>query len=181
MGTVRTSPERRAAAMTMEPSPRLVSKRKEVLTLRVAIGSDHGGLKLKKEIISYLEEQGISCEDFGTYTNDSVDYPDFAASVARVVARGEFQRGILCCGTGIGVSIAANKMPGIRAALCHDTFSARMAGEHNMANIITLGERVVGPGLARDIVAAWLDAQFAGGRHARRLEKITALEQKPCR
>ncbi|TYO96548.1 ribose 5-phosphate isomerase B [Desulfallas thermosapovorans] len=146
--------------------------------MQVAIGSDHGGIKLKNELIAYFEEQGIAYHDFGTYTNDSVDYPDFARAVAEAVASGKFERGVLCCGTGIGVSIAANKIPGIRAALCHDTFSARMATEHNMANIITLGERVIGPGLARDIVGAWLNAKFAGGRHARRLEKIAALERE---
>lgn len=149
--------------------------------MRVAIGSDHGGFKLKSEILNYLREQNIEYRDFGTYSTDSVDYPDFAAAVARAVAGGDFQRGILCCGTGIGVSIAANKVPGIRAALCHDTFSARMASEHNMANIITMGERVIGPGLARDIVGAWLGAVFAGGRHARRLEKIDELEKNCCR
>ncbi len=149
--------------------------------MQIAIGSDHGGFKLKSEIISYLKERNIDYKDFGTYSTDSVDYPDFAAAVAKAVATGECQRGILCCGTGIGVSIAANKVPGIRAALCHDTYSARMAGEHNMANIITLGERVIGPGLARDIVGAWLDARFAGGRHARRLEKIAGLERDYCR
>ena len=148
--------------------------------MRVAIGSDHGGFNLKSEIINYFKEANIAYHDFGTYSTDSVDYPDFAAAVAGAVVGGEFKRGILCCGTGIGVSIAANKVPGIRAALCHDTFSARMASEHNMANIITLGERVIGPGLARDIVVAWLGTEFAGGRHARRLEKITALENKYC-
>lgn len=148
--------------------------------MQVAIGSDHGGFRLKTEIINYLQEQGIDYHDFGTYSTDSVDYPDFARAVAEAVAAGKFERGILCCGTGIGVSIAANKVAGIRAALCHDTFSARMAGEHNMANIITLGERVIGTGLARDIVAAWLNAKFAGGRHTQRLEKIAAMERDAC-
>jgi len=148
--------------------------------LQVAIGSDHGGFRLKTEIIAYLKEQGIDCQDFGTYSTDSVDYPDFARAVAEAVAGGKFERGILCCGTGIGVSIAANKVAGIRAALCHDTFSARMAGEHNMANIITLGERVIGFGLARDIVGTWLNAKFAGGRHAQRLEKIAVMERDGC-
>ncbi len=145
--------------------------------MQVAIGSDHGGFRLKTEIIAYLKEQGIDYKDFGTYSTDSVDYPDFARAVAEAVAGGKFERGILCCGTGIGVSIAANKVAGIRAALCHDTFSARMAGEHNMANIITMGERVIGFGLARDIVRAWMKAKFAGGRHAQRLEKIAAIEK----
>lgn len=148
--------------------------------MRVAIGSDHGGLRLKAEIIDYLEQQKIAYQDFGTYTADSVDYPDFAQAVAGAVAKGDFDRGILCCGTGIGVCIAANKVNGVRAALCHDTFSARMAEEHNMANIITLGERVIGPGLARDIVDAWLNAKFAGGRHARRLDKIAEMEKGSC-
>jgi len=145
--------------------------------LQVAIGSDHGGFRLKTEIIAYLKERGIDYEDYGTYSTDSVDYPDFARAVAEAVAGGKFERGILCCGTGIGVSIAANKVAGIRAALCHDTFSARMAGEHNMANIITMGERVIGFGIARDIVEAWLNAKFAGGRHAQRLEKIAVIEK----
>lgn len=150
--------------------------------MRVAIGSDHGGFNLKAEIISYLEERQIDYNDFGTYSLDSVDYPDFARIVADAVVSGDCDRGILCCGTGIGVSIAANKVAGIRAALCHDTFSARMASEHNNANIITLGERVIGPGLARDIVGAWLASDFAGGRHARRVEKIAEIEKdnKEC-
>ena len=130
------------------------------------------------EIIGYLKEKQIDYNDFGTYSLDSVDYPDFARVVADAVASGDYDRGILCCGTGIGVSIAANKVGGIRAALCHDTFSARMASEHNNANIITLGERVIGPGLARDIVGAWLNSEFAGGRHARRVEKIAEIEKK---
>ena len=145
--------------------------------MRVAIGSDHGGFKLKAEIIGYLKEKQIEYKDFGTYTPDSVDYPDFARAVADAVVSGNYDRGILCCGTGIGVSIAANKVAGIRAALCHDTFSARMASEHNNANIITMGERVIGPGLARDIVEAWLNSEFAGGRHARRIDKITEIEK----
>ncbi len=145
--------------------------------MQVAIGSDHGGFRLKTEIIAYLKERGIDYKDYGTYSTDPVDYPDFARAVAEAVAGGKFERGILCCGTGIGVSIAANKVANIRAALCHDTFSARMAGEHNMANIITMGERVIGFGLARDIVDAWLNAKFAGGRHAQRLEKIAVIEK----
>ena len=145
--------------------------------MKVAVGSDHGGLKLKMEILSYLREKGIAMHDFGIYSAVAVDYPDIARVVAESVAGGEYDRGILCCGTGIGVSIAANKVLGIRAALCHDVFSARMAVEHNQANIITLGERVIGFGLAREIVGAWLKAQFAGGRHAVRVEKIAAMER----
>ncbi|MDK2821267.1 MAG: ribose 5-phosphate isomerase [Clostridia bacterium] len=146
--------------------------------LRIAIGSDHGGFHLKKAIKEYLDKENIVYEDFGTYNSESVDYPDYAEKVAIAVASGEYDKGILCCGTGIGVSIVANKIPGIRAALCNDTFSARAAREHNDANILTLGERVIGPGLAIDIVSTWLKAEFSGGRHARRVEKITAIEKR---
>ncbi|MDN5345496.1 MAG: ribose 5-phosphate isomerase [Clostridia bacterium] len=148
--------------------------------MRIALGSDHGGFHLKAVIKEYLDQQGIENHDFGTYDAGSVDYPDYARKVAEAVVRGECDRGILCCGTGIGVCIAANKVPGIRAALCHDTFSARAAREHNDANILTLGERVIGPGLARDIVATWLAAEFSGGRHARRVDKISAIENSYC-
>ncbi|MGI9953126.1 ribose 5-phosphate isomerase B [Moorellaceae bacterium AZ2] len=146
--------------------------------MRIALGSDHGGYYLKEEIKKFLEEEGVSYRDFGCFSPEAVDYPDYARQVAEAVARGEFERGILCCGTGIGVAIAANKIPGIRAALCHDTFSARASREHNDANILTLGGRVIGPGLARDIVKIWLETEFAGGRHARRLAKIAALERE---
>ncbi|MDN5325458.1 MAG: ribose 5-phosphate isomerase [Moorella sp. (in: firmicutes)] len=146
--------------------------------MRVALGSDHGGFHLKMAIKDYLDRQGIANYDFGTYNAESVDYPDYAHKVAAAVAGGEYDRGILCCGTGIGVCIAANKVPGIRAALCHDTFSARAAREHNDANILTLGERVIGPGLALDIVDTWLKAEFSGGRHARRVQKISTIENQ---
>ncbi|RJQ27678.1 MAG: ribose 5-phosphate isomerase B [Peptococcaceae bacterium] len=145
--------------------------------MKVAIAGDHGGFQLKKEIIRYLAEMGIDYKDFGTYSEESVDYPDFALPVAEAVREGRFDRGILCCGTGIGVAIAANKVPGIRAAQCHDTFSARAAREHNNANILTMGQRVIGLGLAREIVRVWLEAGFTGGRHACRLEKVIAIEQ----
>ncbi len=148
--------------------------------MQLAIASDHGGLQLKTEIIDYLKEVAIDCQDFGTYSGESVDYPDIVMPVAEAVAKKEFDLGILCCGTGIGVSIAANKVSGIRAALCHDSFSARMAREHNNANIITMGERVIGAGLARDILATFLHAQFSGGRHARRVDKIHNIEKKYC-
>jgi len=146
--------------------------------LRIAVASDHGGYRLKQDIINYLGLAGYEFEDLGTYSAESVDYPDFARAVAEAVRSGAFDRGIILCGTGIGVCIAANKVPGIRAALCHDTFSARAAREHNDANVLTMGERVIGPGLARDIVAAWLAAEFQGGRHARRVAKITAIEEE---
>lgn len=129
----------------------------------------------------FLTAQGIHYHDFGTHAPDAVDYPDFALPVAEAVARGEFDRGIIVCGTGIGVSIVANKVPGVRAALCHDTFSARSSRAHNDANILTLGERVVGPGLALEIVRVWLASEFEGGRHARRVAKIAAIEKKYSR
>lgn len=142
----------------------------------VAIGSDHGGFRLKEEIKQFMDEQGIAFRDFGTYSTDSVDYPDISRSVAQSVAAGECNRGIIICGTGIGVSIAANKIKGIRAALCHDVYSAQMSREHNDANILTMGERVVGFGLARAIVEKWLATEFAGGRHERRVCQIANLE-----
>ncbi len=145
--------------------------------MKIALGSDHGGYNLKEYIKDTLEQKGIRCMDFGTYSTRSVDYPDFALKVAKSVAGGECDQGILCCGTGIGISIAANKVPGIRAAVCGDCFSARMAREHNNANILCLGERVVGRGLAFEIVEAWLKAEFQGGRHEKRLDKISDIER----
>lgn len=146
--------------------------------MKIAVASDHGGFRLKEEITALLRESGVEYKDFGAFSEDSVDYPDIALVVAEAVQRGDFDRGVLCCGTGIGVAISANKVPGIRAAQCHDTFSARAAREHNNANILTMGQRVIGPGLARDIVAMWLQAEFQEGRHARRVGKIGAIEQK---
>ena len=143
----------------------------------IAIGSDHGGFRLKEEIKNFLTEMGIEYRDFGTYSTESVDYPDISRNVATAVAAGECQRGIIICGTGIGVSIAANKIKGIRAALCHDVFSAQMSREHNDANILTLGERVIGPGLAKAIVEKWVTTEFAGGRHGKRVCMISALEE----
>ncbi|MGF7183941.1 ribose 5-phosphate isomerase B [Desulfitispora alkaliphila] len=145
--------------------------------MKIAIGSDHGGFHLKKEIIKLLEEQGRDYKDFGTYSEDSVDYPDISLKVAESVQSGEFDRGILICGTGIGIGIAANKMAGIRAALCHDTFSAQASRQHNNANILTMGERVIGPGVAKEIVKFWLDTEFEGGRHTRRIDKIGLMER----
>ncbi|MBC9784530.1 ribose 5-phosphate isomerase B [Heliobacterium chlorum] len=149
--------------------------------MKIAIGSDHGGFRLKEEIKTYFAKEAgdkeIILDDLGTHTEESVDYPDFGAKVARAVAAGEYDFGIVICGTGIGISIAANKVPGIRCALCSDTFSAKMAREHNDANVLAMGERVIGPGLAREIVAAFFSSDFAGGRHARRVEKLRALEQ----
>jgi ribose 5-phosphate isomerase B len=146
--------------------------------MRIAIGSDHAGFRLKNIIKERCAAAGREFLDFGVDRPQPVDYPDIATTVAEAVARGECDQGILVCGTGIGMMIAANKVPGIRAALCHDLFTARAAREHNDANVLTLGERVLQPELACDIVTAWLQARFAGGRHARRLEKIRELEQK---
>jgi hypothetical protein len=145
--------------------------------MKVAIGADHGGYRLKEDIKGLLEDLGVDYKDFGTHSTESVDYPDVALPVAQSVADGLFDRGILICGTGIGIGIAANKVKGIRAALVHDTFSAHASREHNDANILTMGERVIGPGLARDIVTIWLATDFEGGRHERRVEKIMAIEK----
>jgi ribose 5-phosphate isomerase B len=150
----------------------------EVFFMKIALGSDHAGLPLKNKIIEHLKGKGIDMEDFGTYTEASCDYPDFAEKVAEEVAQGSFDFGILVCGTGIGISIAANKVPGIRAALCSDTFSAHACREHNNANILAMGERVVGAGLALDIVDTFLSAKFQGDRHQRRIDKITEIEKK---
>jgi len=142
----------------------------------IAIGSDHGGFRLKEEIKELLVEENITFKDFGTYSAESVDYPDIAKQVCEAIVNGECTRGILICGTGIGIGIAANKIKGIRAALCHDVFSAKMTREHNDSNVLTMGERVIGPGLARMIVSTWLSTEFIGGRHAKRIEKISQLE-----
>lgn len=146
--------------------------------MKIAIGADHGGYQLKEEILKYLIESNYTVKDFGTYNEDSVDYADYSIQVAEAVAAKEFDFGILVCGTGIGIGIAANKVPGIRAALCSDTFSAHATREHNDANILTLGQRVVGPGLALDIVKTFLEAKFEGDRHIKRIDKITAIEKK---
>ena len=144
--------------------------------VKIAISSDHGGNNLRHEIINLLAELGMEYVDFGPDSNESVDYPDFAAPVANGVASGNFDRGILICGTGIGMSIAANKVKGIRCALVHDVFSAKATRNHNDSNIIAMGERVIGAGLAREIVSTWLAQDFEGGRHLRRVEKITEIE-----
>lgn len=146
--------------------------------MKVAIAADHGGFKLKEEIKVLLDSLQIAYEDFGCECEQSVDYPDYALPVAQKVAEGEFDRGILVCGTGIGMSIAANKVPGIRCALVHDTFSAKATREHNDSNVLAMGERVIGPGLALDIVKIWLGTDFQGGRHERRVEKVKEIEAK---
>jgi len=146
--------------------------------LRVAIACDHGGFQLKQQLLAYLRSAGHSFQDYGVFSEESVDYPDVVLPVAEAIARGACDRAILLCGTGLGVSIVANKVPGVRAALCHDTYSARHSRLHNDANVLALGGRVVGPGLALDIVTVWLETGFEGGRHARRVGKITAIEEK---
>lgn len=143
----------------------------------LALGSDHGGYALKQEIIEHLEKKGIKYKDFGTHSEDSCDYPLYAEAVGKAVASGECELGILICGTGIGVSIAANKIKGIRAALCGDCFSAEFSRLHNDANILTLGARVIGTGLALKIVDTFLNTEFEGGRHGRRVGLISKLEE----
>ena len=144
----------------------------------IAVGSDHGGLSLKEAIKKLLAERGISFEDCGTDNGDSVDYPDFGEKVARQVSSGVAEKGILVCGTGIGMSIVANKFPHVRAALVTDPFMAQMAKEHNNANILVLGGRVLNESEAREMVAIWLDATFEGGRHQGRLDKIAVIEEE---
>lgn len=145
--------------------------------MKIAMGADHGGFSLKETIKQHLEEQGHEVLDLGTYDTASCHYPVYAEKVARAVAAGQAERGILVCGTGIGMSIAANKIPGIRAAAVSDCFTAQATREHNDANILCLGERTVGPGLAIRIVDTYLAAQFQGGRHQTRLDMIAALEK----
>ncbi len=145
--------------------------------MKVAISSDHGGINIRKEIISLMEQMNIEYVDLGCECSTSVDYPDYAIPVAEMVAKGEADRGSLICGTGIGMSIAANKVKGIRCALVHDTFSARATREHNNSNVLAMGERVIGPGLARDIAEIWLTTRFEAGRHEIRVDKISKYEE----
>lgn len=146
--------------------------------MRIAIGADHAGYELKQHIVEYLIAQGHQVQDLGTHGPEQVDYPDFAALVARAVAAGEVERGILICGTGIGMSISANKVRGVRAALCTDCYMAHMARQDNDAQILCLGGRVLGLGSALDVVEVFLHSDFLGGRHVQRVDKIGALERK---
>lgn len=149
--------------------------------MRIIIGSDHGGLELKESIKQSLsKDMNIDFYDVGTCSSESVDYPTFGSMVAQKVQMGEFERGILLCGTGIGMSIVANKFPKIRAALCHDIYTARMSREHNDSNILIIGGRVTGKDVAIEIVKVWLTSEFQGGRHQRRLEKIADIEKAIC-
>jgi ribose 5-phosphate isomerase B len=144
----------------------------------IALGCDHGGFALMQEVKAHLDELGLEYKDFGTYSADSCDYPIYGEAAANAVASGECERGIVICGTGIGISISANKVKGIRAALCGDCFSAEMTRRHNDANILAMGARVVGPGLALKIVDTFLNTGFDGGRHQRRIDLIADIEKK---
>ena len=145
--------------------------------MRIALGADHAGVALKNTIRLLLDERGIPYQDFGTNSTESVDYPDFAAMVAHEVASGAFDRGILVCGSGLGMAIAANKVTGIRAAPVMDEQAARLSREHNDANVLSMGGRIVAFGLAEEIVKVWLETEFEGGRHVRRLEQVAAIER----
>lgn len=146
--------------------------------MKIAIGSDHGGFNLKERVKEYLDSQSIEYIDYGTYSNDSVDYPEYGKKVADSVVSNEVDRGIVICGTGIGISIAANKVKGIRCALCNEPLSARLSIEHNNANVLALGGRILGEDLAIEIVSTWLNSKFQGGRHERRINLISELENK---
>jgi len=149
--------------------------------MKLAIGSDHAGLDLKRTLADYLGHQGHQVLDVGTYTSDPVDYPDFAEKVGRAVTAGTAERGILICGSGVGASVAANKLPGIRAGLCHDVYSAHQGVEHDDMNVLVLGGRVIGPQTAIELVNAYTGAKFTGEeRHMRRLNKVHILEEKFC-
>ena len=148
--------------------------------MKIALACDHGGLNLKNTVIEYLKQNGYEYVDFGTDSTASCDYPDFALPAAECVASGECDKGILICSTGIGVSIVANKVPGVRCAHCHDVYCATFTRLHNDANVLAMGEKVVGTGYALQIVEAFLTTKFEGGRHQRRVDKITAVEKKYC-
>lgn len=149
--------------------------------MRLALGADHAGYELKEELKDFFAQKEIDYYDFGTYDTKSTDYSDWGIKVAEAVAKGKFERGILICGTGLGMSLTANKVPGIRATPCYGIFSARLSREHNNSNILVLGGRITGKGLARQIVEEWLEAKFKEGRHKRRVDKITKIESKYLR
>lgn len=146
--------------------------------MKLAIGSDHVGIELKPIIIEYLKELGHEVEDFGAYSKERTDYPFYGEKVAKEVASGNFDGGVLICGTGVGISISANKIKGIRAVVCSEPYSAKLSKEHNNTNIVAFGSRVVGSELAKMIVSEWLDAKFEGGRHASRIEMISKIEKE---
>lgn len=147
--------------------------------MKIAIGSDHAGFPLKQEVKKYLEGLKHTVTDLGTHNTDAVDYPDYAEAVGKEVLSGKVDRGIVICGSGVGASVAANKIPGVRAGLCHDTYSARQGVEHDDMNVLVMGSRVIGPALAQELVSAYLSGQFTKeDRHMRRLKKVEAIEQK---
>jgi len=146
--------------------------------MTIAIGCDHAGVDLKKDILSLLHDLRLECIDYGTNSSESVDYPDFGEKVSEAVSSGKIERGILICGTGIGMSIVANKFSGVRASLCNELFTAKMSRLHNDANILVIGGRVVGKDLAKEIVRTWVSTPFEGERHCRRLDKITHIEER---
>ncbi len=146
--------------------------------MRIAAGADHAGWNLKEALVNYLIDRGWDVEDFGTFGPDSVDYPDYANKVALAVTNADVERGLLVCGSGQGMCIVANKTPGVRASLAHDVISARLARQHNDANVLTMGARFVAPELAQEILEVWLATPYEGGRHQRRLEKIEQIERR---
>ena len=146
--------------------------------MKIVIGSDHAGFELKEDLRAYLREQNFEVVDLGVQSESPADYPDIGSAVAERVSKGEFERGLLVCGTGIGMSIVANRFAGVRAAVCHDLYTARISREHNDANILALGGRLLGKGLAREILKVWLETKFEGGRHQRRVDKIRAIEEQ---
>lgn len=149
-----------------------------ILNMKIAIGADHAGFELKEILSKLIKDSGHELTDMGTGSNCSVDYPDFAEAVAKAVSEGRYERGVLICGTGIGMSIVANKFKNIRAALCNDLFTAKMSRLHNDANILCMGARVIGTGLAKEILLTWLNTEFEGHRHLKRVEKINLIERK---
>jgi ribose 5-phosphate isomerase B len=172
-----------ASAHEHEPTPSAASEESspEKSDRVVAIGADHGGFELKKQLKDHLRDWGYQVLDLGTDSSEAVDYPDFAEAVGNVVARGEAWLGIVLDSAGIGSSIAANKVPGVRAALCYDRATARNSREHNDANVLTLGAKLIAPEAAREIVALWLSTPFAGGRHQRRVDKIRSIEERSAK
>jgi ribose 5-phosphate isomerase B len=149
--------------------------------MKIAIGCDHAGFELKEDLRVYLRERGVEVLDLGTSDGAPVDYPEIGMAVAEKVSTGAIPRGILICGTGIGMSVVANRFRGVRATLCHDLYTARMSREHNDSNVLVLGGRLLGKGIAREIVGVWLEAEFLGGNHQRRLDQIARLDEKECK
>jgi RpiB/LacA/LacB family sugar-phosphate isomerase len=173
-------PRRRAAAAWMKPGFGFMIRDREVDSMRIIVGSDHAGFEMKKTVLRRLLEEGdLEVVDVGSYNTDPVDYPDYAEAVGLAIREGRAERGVIICGSGVGASVAANKLPGVRAGLCHDTYSARQGVEHDDMNVLALGARVIGPELARELVIAFARATFSGEeRHRRRLDKIRAIETR---